>query len=94
MNLRELLALAFSRPAAQPAPADGFNADRPWDSAVMQAPPVEAAAVAPQQQAAPPVDPFTYAQQLEERQRAAAQLSAPATPVLSLLDIIKMAKAK
>lgn len=93
MNLRELLALILPARASQqsPPPTDGFNAERPWDSAVVQAPLVQAAApVVQQQQAAPQVDPFTYAQQLEERQRAAAQLSSPVSPALNILDLLTL----
>ena len=96
MNLRELLALILPARASQqsPPPTDGFNAERPWDSAVMQAPPVQAAPVIQQQQAAPLIDPFTYAQQLEERQRAAAQLSSPVSPALSILDLLTATRSK
>lgn len=77
--LDEIKALLMGAQKPQAPPDQGFNADRPWDSQMFQAPPPRPAATPPPlRQDAPldPDDPFVQADKLI-RQRELAKRFLP-----------------
>jgi hypothetical protein len=86
-TLRDLIVswLSSPKPKPSPTPDEGFNAARPWDSRALQ--PSPSPSPMPQASTAPrsiPLDPYTQALALKERQEAARKLGQSVSPILEL----------
>jgi hypothetical protein len=84
MTLAELLGLAQKAPP--PVADEGFDPDRPWESAALRRPdlaPVPAAPASSGYAYSQP-DPMADAQALAEKRQALGQLSSPMSPILEV----------
>lgn len=90
VTLQEIIdALLGRKPQPPPNPNEGINAERPWDSPVLQTAPVQPQTVQPAAPAAAPATSptdaaWTAAQGAVDRQDLVSKLTNPATPVLEL----------
>jgi hypothetical protein len=79
-------------PTPQPTPTPDPNAADPWNNPALNAPAAPAAAPTPSPSpyTYQTPDPFAQAQQLEQRNNAAAQLAKPGTQTVEIpLDILQ-----